>query len=184
MMIAHTHRLVGEFLYQQLPMQLREKLNHNVFVNGNVKPDVVKMYRQMSHYYRDNEGFVFELFERLMTESMSKEEFSDLLGVLTHFLCDYACIYHANEYVRKHHSIRLHMQYEFKFHLYAHRRLRLLQEVDVIPFQSIGEVRAYVKAMIKRVNVQNPKLSVESDFNEMVLLTVGVLFFILKHKKI
>ena len=182
-MIAHTHRFVGEFLYHQLPDYLRKQLDHNKFVNGNVKPDVVKAYRQMSHYYRDNEEFVFGLFEKLMTEPMSKSEFSDLLGVLMHFLCDYTCVYHANDYIHKEHSIRLHMQYEMKFHMYAHRRFRSLREVDIIPFQSVDEVREYVRDLIKRTNTPNFKLEVESDFNEMVSLTVGVLFFILTDKK-
>jgi len=182
-MIAHTHRLVGEFLYQQLPISLREKIDHNLFVNGNVKPDIVKTYRKMSHYYRDNEEFVFNIFKRLMTENMEVPTFSDLLGILIHFLCDYTCIYHANDYVYKNDSIRMHMQYEIKFHIYAQRRIRMLKEIDIIPFQSLEEVRGYVKALIRRTNVADAKPDIEKDFNEMMILAVGVLFYILTRRE-
>jgi|GEM_PF-1641001 len=182
-MIAHTHRLVGEFLYQQLPISLREKLDHNLFVNGNVKPDIVKSYRKMSHYYRDNEEFVFNIFKRLMTDSMEIHLFSDLLGILIHFLCDYTCIYHANDYVYKNDSLRMHMQYEIKFHIYAQRRIRMLKEIDIIPFQSLEEVRGYVRALIKRTNVVDARPNVEKDFNEMMILAVGVMFYVLTHRE-
>jgi len=181
-MIAHTHRLIGEFLFQQIPNTMQEKIDHNLFVNGNVKPDVVKEYRTLSHYYWDNEEYVFQMFKSLMTEPLGKKEFSDLLGVLIHFLCDYTCIYHANNHVYKRDSLRLHMQYEMKFHIYSRRRFPRIQKIDIIPFQSVEEIRAYVKTLIKRTNVPEVKPNVEQDFNEMVSLTLGVLFYILKNR--
>ena len=181
-MIAHTHRLIGEFLFQQIPVTLQKKIDHNLFVNGNVKPDVVKEYRKMSHYYWDNEEYVFQIFKRLMTEPMSREEFSDLLGVLIHFLCDYTCIYHANSYVYKRDSLRLHMQYEMKFHVYSRRSFPRIQKIDIIPFQRLEEVRSYVKMLVKRTNIPEANPNVEKDFNEMVSLTVGVLFYVLKNR--
>ena len=54
-MIANTHRMVGEFLYQQLSPSNQAFIHKRRFVYGNIKPDIHQKYLRMSHYHRDNE---------------------------------------------------------------------------------------------------------------------------------
>jgi len=108
-MIIPTHRLVGKFVYLMLSDENKKKLIYRKFVWGNVKPDMKAEYKRVSHYYPANEGYVFELLERALNPKLTKKEYSDLLGVLVHFLCDYTCIYHNNMTINEANSMRQHM---------------------------------------------------------------------------
>lgn len=183
-MIAHTHRLMGDFLYHQLSTPLKAKLNYQRFVNGNIKPDVVKKYKQMSHYYQDNEDDVFGMFETLLHEPLSLTEFSDLAGVLLHFICDYACIYHANAYIRKDNTLAAHIQYETRLHYLALRKIKKIKEVPFIAFKSLEENRRYVRELVRRTNIPDYRPDIEHDFHEMVKLSLSTLFFLLSQRNV
>ena len=91
-MIANTHRMVGEFLYQQLSPSNQAFIHKRRFVYGNIKPDIHQKYLRMSHYHRDNEEIIFDMLHRLLNSKASIPEFSENLGILIHFFCDYTCI--------------------------------------------------------------------------------------------
>lgn len=178
-MIAHTHRVVGEFLYHQLSEELQSLLNRRCFVYGNVKPDIAKDYRKMSHYYRDNRDVIFNMLQELLTQEQSIDSLSENLGILIHFFCDYTCVYHANDYVHDNHSIRLHMQYETKLHFYTIRQLKVSHKIRIIPFQSIQEIYDYVEQLTKEINQEQSRICVEFDFNQMVTLSLSVTLYVL-----
>lgn len=181
-MIANTHRLVGEFLYKELPEELQCRLSRRKFVFGNVKPDLKKKYRQFSHYYRDNQAVIFKWLDIMIENDYEIEEFSEKLGILIHFFCDYTCIYHANDYLHSSHSIRQHIQYEGKLHLYAARQLKGLNKMTIIPFQNQQEIYDYVANLTRELNQESAVISVEKDFENMMMLSTSVLLYILNHK--
>ncbi|MDE5976878.1 MAG: zinc dependent phospholipase C family protein [Turicibacter sp.] len=180
-MIANTHRLVGEFLYRQLTPMKQALLHKRRFVYGNIKPDISKNYIRMSHYYRDNKEIIFEMFENLLKEPASLSDFSENLGVLIHFFCDYACIYHANDYLHDHHSIAKHVKYEIMLHRYASKKFKRLETVKVIPFQNINEIQEYVYKLTFQLNQLKLTRSVSQDFEDMMILSVSVMQYIMNH---
>lgn len=178
-MIVNTHRLVGEFLYNQLSPSYQEFIHKRRFVYGNVKPDIVKEYRQMSHYHRDNAELIFKMLDRLLTEETTIEQFSENLGILIHFFCDYTCIYHANDHLYENHSILKHMKYEAMLHRYAAKKFLTLETVRMIPFKSVDEIKDYVCDLTSRLNQVPLTRSVAQDFDDMMLLSVSVLQYIM-----
>ena len=181
-MIANTHRMVGEFLYQQLSPSNQAFIHKRRFVYGNIKPDIHQKYLRMSHYHRDNEEIIFDMLHRLLNSKASIPEFSENLGILIHFFCDYACIYHANDYLHASHSIRQHIQYEGKLHLYASRQLKDFSKMAIIPFQNQQEIYDYVANLTFELNQEPAVISVEKDFENMMTLSMSVLLYILNHK--
>lgn len=181
-MIANTHRLVGEYLYQELPEELQDRLSRRKFVYGNVKPDLKSKYRKFSHYYRDNSVVIFKWLDIMIEKDYDIEEFSEKLGILIHFFCDYTCVYHANDSIHQLHSIRQHIQYEGKLHLYAKSQLKTLKNVSVISFQNQQEIYEYVKQLTDELNQEPILISVEKDFENMMKLSTSVLLYILNHK--
>lgn len=178
-MIVNTHRLVGEFLYNQLSPSYQEFIHKRRFVYGNVKPDIVKEYRQMSHYHRDNAELIFKMLNRLLTEETTIEQFSENLGILIHFFCDYTCIYHANDDLYENHSIMKHIKYEVMLHRYAAKKFLTLETVRMIPFKSVDEIKDYVCDLTSRLNQVPLTRSVAQDFDDMMLLSVSVLQYIM-----
>ncbi|MEE0880468.1 MAG: zinc dependent phospholipase C family protein [Turicibacter sp.] len=178
-MIANTHRVVGEFLYQQLSPSNQRLVQKQRFVYGNVKPDISKKYLQMSHYHRDNEEIIFKMLNDLLTTQASIREFSENLGVLIHFFCDYTCIYHANDYLYENHSIAKHLRYELMLHRYTVKKLEKLKTVETIPFESVDEIQKYVSQLTNRLNQVPLTRSVSEDFEEMMVLSLSVMQYII-----
>ncbi|MBQ4163809.1 MAG: zinc dependent phospholipase C family protein [Turicibacter sp.] len=178
-MIANTHRVVGEFLYQQLSPSNQRYIQRQRFVYGNIKPDISKKYLQMSHYHRDNEEIIFKMLNQLLTTQASIREFSENLGVLIHFFCDYTCIYHANDYLYENHSIAKHLKYELMLHRYAVKKLEKLKTVETIPFESVDEIQKYVYQLTNRLNQVPLTRSVSEDFEEMMVLSLSVMQYII-----
>lgn len=178
-MIANTHRVVGEFLYQQLSPSNQRLVQRQRFVYGNVKPDISKKYLQMSHYHRDNEEIIFKMLNDLLTTQASIREFSESLGVLIHFFCDYTCIYHANDYLYENHSIAKHLRYELMLHRYTVKKLEKLKTVETIPFESVDEIQKYVSQLTNRLNQVPLTRSVSEDFEEMMVLSLSVMQYII-----
>jgi len=178
-MIANTHRVVGEFLYQQLSPSNQRYIQRQRFVYGNIKPDISKKYLHMSHYHRDNEEIIFKMLNQLLTTQASIREFSENLGVLIHFFCDYTCIYHANDYLYENHSIAKHLRYELMLHRYAVKKLEKLKTVETIPFESVDEIQKYVYQLTNRLNQVPLTRSVSEDFEEMMVLSLSVMQYII-----
>ena len=178
-MIANTHRVVGHFLYQQLSPSNQRLVQKQRFVYGNVKPDISKKYLQMSHYHRDNEEIIFKMLNDLLTTQASIREFSESLGVLIHFFCDYTCIYHANDYLYENHSIAKHLRYELMLHRYTVKKLEKLKTVETIPFESVDEIQKYVSQLTNRLNQVPLTRSVSEDFEEMMVLSLSVMQYII-----
>jgi hypothetical protein len=162
-----------------LDKEIQNKLIYRKFVWGNVKPDIKRAYKCVSHYYPANEGYVMNLLEQTMNPDLSREDYSDLLGVLIHFLCDYTCIYHNNMTINGAHSMRQHMQYEFLLHLYAQFKIRH-HRPEIIEFSCIDDVKYHIWKVIKRANLDGMIPDMKADFYAMMQMSVSVVNFMLK----
>ena len=180
-MIIPTHRLVGKYIHRMLSAENKKNLDYRRFVWGNVKPDMLPEYKAVSHYYPANEAFVFELLERTLSPNLSKVEYSDLLGVLIHFLCDYTCIYHNNMTINKRDTMRKHMQYEFLLHLYTQTKIRKWQP-EIIEFTCVEDVKYHIWKVIKRANLDGMIPDMKSDFVAMMQMAASVTKFSLKQR--
>lgn len=179
--IVNTHRLVGEYLYNQLTPKEKLLIHKTSFIYGNMKPDLHPKYLRMSHYYRDNEQTIFKMLDELLANSMSSKKFPEMLGIITHFFCDYACIYHANDYLHKHHSTLQHIIYEINLHRYARKKINHLNQVRIIPFQNIEEIREYVLHLTSQLNHPSLLGDVVQDFDEMIILSSSLVAYVMKH---
>jgi len=164
-----------------LSCENKKKLEYQKFVWGNVKPDMKSEYKSVSHYYPANEAFVFELLERVVNPDLTLCEYSDLLGVLVHFLCDYTCIYHNNMTIKEAKSMRQHMQYEFMLHFYTQVKIRKHQP-EIIEFNCLEDVKYHIWKIIRRANLEGIIPDVIGDFNAMMQMSVSVVNFMLKRR--
>lgn len=180
-MIIPTHRLVGKFVYLMLNDENKNKLVYQKFVWGNVKPDLKPEYKSVSHYYPANEAYVFQLIERALNPELTKKEYSDLLGVLVHFLCDYTCIYHNNMTINEANSMRQHMQYEFLLHFYTVLKIRK-HRPEMIEFTCVEDVKYHIWKVIRRANLEDMIPDMKEDFCAMMQMSASVVNFMLKNR--
>ncbi|MGL4654284.1 MAG: zinc dependent phospholipase C family protein [Sarcina sp.] len=117
-MMANTHLMIARHVYHNLEIEEREIISYNNFLYGNVKPDMVSKYKLKKHYMNESFDMIMDKISAL--SALSDEEinkmsatvrFSQELGVICHFLCDFFCIPHSQRWEFKH-SMNKHVRYE------------------------------------------------------------------------
>ncbi|MFR5265615.1 zinc dependent phospholipase C family protein [Clostridium sp.] len=117
-MLVNTHILLAQHIYENLELDEKRIINYNSFVYGNIKPDMVSTYKLKKHYMDESLEMVLKKIKNLstLTENdinkwISISKFSQEIGVICHFLCDFFCIPHSERWEFKH-SMNKHVKYE------------------------------------------------------------------------
>lgn len=84
----------------------------------NIKPDCASKYKFKKHYYDESITMILDKIKELASLSVGdiyysfgKKKFSEELGVVCHFLCDFFCVPHNQRWEFKH-SMKKHVVYE------------------------------------------------------------------------
>lgn len=122
------------FTHLELSLRLKRVIERNLdirlrtipFILGNIKPDFVAPYTNMPHYKKDSEKkdseqFVREEILAILDSKIYESEkcppqFSERLGVITHYLSDFFCHAHSESFPDK---FLKHYLYEMQLSLYC-----------------------------------------------------------------
>ncbi len=116
-MIKKTHERIIKHVYEKLTFSEQNELSLKYLIKGSKHPDLYLPYRLMQHDYKGSIRLVKELINQVITKEMSTESRSMKLGIISHFVSDYACSFHSNpRYKYKHH---LHRLYETRLNKYC-----------------------------------------------------------------
>ena len=105
-----THLLMANILYKEITSQMGIQLDYMHYVYGNIKPDFNPGDMDWGHYLKDSFNGVVSYCEHTQKTPMSIKAFSKALGMISHFVCDYYCLYHTEAYKNK--SLAVHTLYE------------------------------------------------------------------------
>lgn len=122
-MIINTHILFSKIVYKHCLKELNFKLNKNIFMYGNIKPDISSNPFKDSHTLKDSIDIVSQYFTQLDNNKLDIKQFSMILGMICHYIGDYFCLYHTEEYSKK--NIFKHLAYEIALHV--NLRILLIQ---------------------------------------------------------
>ncbi|MCB2345296.1 zinc dependent phospholipase C family protein [Clostridium estertheticum] len=114
-MIVNTHLLMSQILYKHLLSNMNFKLDRLAFAYGNIKPDFINKDINCAHTLDESLYKVNIYSEELMSENISIKEFSESLGTICHFVCDYFCLYHRDGNEKK--CAYEHLFYEMTLHV-------------------------------------------------------------------
>lgn len=117
-MLINTHMILANSFLEEANSKKIYLINKNRFLWGNLKPDCASKYKFKKHYYDESIEMVLEKIKYLADFSTSdilldygKKKFSEELGVVCHFLCDYFCLPHYQRWEFKN-SMKKHVTYE------------------------------------------------------------------------
>jgi len=151
-------------LYKELTSQMGIELNYFHFVYGNIKPDVHPGTIDWPHFSQNSLDDLLDYCESITITPMSLKDFSIALGVVSHFLCDYSCLYHTGPYIR-HKDIIKHALYEHFLELHFIKKC-IMRDIIVTeqPFcEEIGDM------LTKRLALYNDEQqSIDNDINYAV----------------
>lgn len=122
---------MGRYLYTYFTEHLGVTLDKASFVQWNVLPDIAPSLLKLSHFKKDIYDLVMERAEYLSTEGdrMTVAEYSKHLGILCHFMSDFFCYAHSEDFDG---SKIGHLKYEIFMQFYGYRRKNMLHAVDLI----------------------------------------------------
>lgn len=96
------HKIVHLFFASRIRKQLRDltgiSLNSFRFAYGNIKPDLTFSMCAVPHTISRSEKVFKKHVGELYEESLHIADFSEKLGVVMHYLCDYFCFAHSDGY--------------------------------------------------------------------------------------
>lgn len=145
-MLIGTHRLITKNILKNMSENKKSMLSNFNFIYGSIKPDILSKYKIKKHYAKESYSMILSKIKTLSTLSITDIEkglsiikFSQELGVICHFLCDFFCIAHS-EIWRKKYKIFTHIKYETnlakrarKFN-YSYFKSHILEEKDIKTF--------------------------------------------------
>lgn len=120
--MMNTHKTLGENIMKHANSKSIYLLSRKKFIWGNIKPDCTPKYKRMKHYYDESIDMVIENIQYLSSlklediyYKMTIGKFSEELGVICHFLCDFFCAPHYYRWEFKStKAVKHHMLYEQK----------------------------------------------------------------------
>ena len=118
--MMNTHKTMGENIIKYANTKSVYLINNKRFIWGNVKPDCAPKYKFKKHYYDESIDMIVEKIIYLssltledVNYNMTVGKFSEELGVICHFLCDFFCAPHYYRWEFKSTSaVKQHMMYE------------------------------------------------------------------------
>lgn len=117
-MMMKTHIIISKSLLDNIDDNKQFFLNNKSFIYGNIKPDIFSKYKLKKHYLDESYDMVRNKIEYLSTLDLdtlekyyTKNEFSQEIGVICHFIADFFCVAHSERWVFKH-SLKIHVKYE------------------------------------------------------------------------
>lgn len=117
-MLMNTHFQIAKSVLENMDDNKSLLLSEKNFVYGNIKPDALSKYKLNRHYMEESFAMIAEKIEQLcrlsldsLSRMFSSSRFSQELGVICHFLCDFFCVAHSERWEFKH-SFNRHVVYE------------------------------------------------------------------------
>lgn len=120
--MMNTHKVMAENILKHANAKSVYLINDKRFIWGNVKPDCTPKYKFKKHYFDESVDMIVEKIINLSSLSlgdiyfdMTIGKFSEELGVICHFLCDFFCAPHYYRWEFKSTgAVKKHMKYENK----------------------------------------------------------------------
>lgn len=148
-MLMNTHKILAQDFISNIDKDKKYLINENHFIWGNIKPDCVSKYKLKKHYMDESLDMVVNKIQFLASLSLediykdySENKFSQELGVVCHFLCDFFCIPHNQRWEFKSaNAMKEHVMYEKDLSKIA-KELKIRKEID--RSVSSEEIRSYI----------------------------------------
>ena len=106
-MRMEIHHKIGKKVCAEL-QELGCTIHENLFLLGNLFPDIIQSYIWRRHEYQHSREYVRRKLDKLKKRPRL---FSFHLGVLAHYICDYFCYPHSSGYDK---GFFNHIRYEIR----------------------------------------------------------------------
>lgn len=151
-----VHLLIANSVRKAVYEQTGVRLSFTGFMYGNILPDLSPKQGKILHYLKDSLGFVIESSTKLSDSSndscVGSFTCSKKAGVITHYLSDYFCYAHSEQYqnnIYRHHLYEFLMLFLFRRGLLFFRKQNLRQNMYFFNLESfiLKSTEEYISGM-------------------------------------
>ncbi|MDF2614374.1 MAG: hypothetical protein K0S71_2160 [Clostridia bacterium] len=169
-----THLLMANVLYKEINSQMEIELDYFHYVYGNIKPDVNPGIIDWPHFSHESLDDLLNYCEHITITPMTIKSFSVALGIVSHFICDYYCLYHTKPYRGKRTllSIVKHTAYEHFLELSFIKKC-MIKDIEVTDQADGKQISDMINRRLALYN--NEKHSIDKDIRYAVNTAVCVL---------
>lgn len=165
---------------------------------GSVSPDVLPQYKIKRHYYQDSIDFVILKIAKLIflnrfldfrkCDYAALKLFSTDIGVISHYLSDYACIAHAENWAMPKNLVK-HLNYEKELNdlakTYDFKNTINLDRPEIKAstneLSTVPVIKTYVSESIgKYLENQRQEFQMNKDLDYALALNIGIFEYIIE----
>jgi hypothetical protein len=167
-------------VYEHVLKRTNFKLDYQAFAYGNIKPDLDKSCISCWHTFEDSVDVINDYAEELIESKVSVREFSEALGIICHFVCDYFCLHHGRRYWKR--DPVAHGIYEVKLHakflkLYSSGNIKISYKCKLEK-----SLKGMVKKLLRKYNLKAKGM--ETDIGYALIATISICEFIVYSSKL
>lgn len=151
-MLISTHRLMAKNILKNMAENKKNMLSNFNFIYGSIKPDILSKYKLKKHYAKESYSMILNKIINLsrlniidIEKNIATIKFSQELGVICHFLCDFFCIAHSENW-REKYKIFTHINYEKKL---ASKAKKFNFTNEIIQIQ-IDDIKLFIENCFKQ----------------------------------
>lgn len=160
-------------------------LDKTWFAYGNIKPDIDFNMKTQDHTIQGANIHIKNELEKIEKTHLSREAFSESLGIINHFICDSFCAYHNRDNLIKKSMIQ-HFLYESKIHY------KLKAKKDFAKYKSLfrkksphpvtySSILTYLKEY--HIKYLNKKIKPKRDLKYAILTCILINNYLLKTRQ-
>ncbi len=192
--LASTHRLFSEKLYDEIKTNYNIELNREKLIWGSVSPDIYPKYKLYRHYYEESINFIalrvmklIHTYRNLDFRNISYKRlksFSRELGIITHYLADYTCLAHDRKW-KFPIDMKIHIDYESRLDEYSknHEFKRIRFDRSYLQVDALGVFDEFenIKKFIESVVLEyREEVGLSRDLNYALSLNICMTNYIME----
>ena len=186
-MLPNTHIFIAKTAYQAINKISGIKLNYSKFLKGSIYPDINLATLFLQHRINDTGRIVEKNVNKLVginifENSKNLDVFSFKMGIIIHFISDYFCKVHNDNWYKN--PIR-HYIYERKLDKYFLERKSLILQTD---FSTCEDNLCIDNRLIDYVKIQNDdfrekRKSMKEDVSYSLKVSIACMLSIIRFVK-
>jgi len=161
-MLPNTHGYISKKVYQYVQYYHGITLNEVSLKLGSIKPDFVPSLTNIPHYFDDSIAYIVEEISTLSKMKFVNSDkfikaYSERLGVIIHFICDYFCEAHNEDILKT--NLMKHFFYELELNNYIREFNSYIKAHDPRKYISPlldSDMKTYLYNRINLYNSLNP----------------------------
>ena len=187
-----THAIIAKELTVEINKKYNLDLSKNRMIWGAISPDILPKYKIYRHYREDSEEFlvneivnliyILRYFNLNQLSGFKKNIISNKIGVISHFLSDYVCLPHKenwtfNDSFKKHVNYEKELSVEAKGHNFT-KNIIETESIELYEFETIHLKELIKKYITKVVDEYSQEESYKRDLDFALNFSFNIACFI------